>query len=206
MKKANEEASDYMNYEEIKISALLQLSTETPVINSGGRTNRGEPGKPGTFVPEAVYVGAVGARFETPGVMEHEDMVRDGKLDVVKYKERMKISFETYLIEANARGAAAGKRVFCHVVGLGLGVWQFDQSQTKLYLEAFKETLQYLYSKGQLSNIGVVDMSWIKQDLNFDDLNIGPIVVKFSKRNPFDNDLEASIYKILISLKHDISA
>ena len=51
-----------MSYDEIKISALLQLSTQTVVINNGNRNNVGKPGDAGTFIDNGVYVGAVGAR------------------------------------------------------------------------------------------------------------------------------------------------
>ena len=67
----------FLSYDEIKISALLQLSTPTLLINSGSRHNVGRLGERGTFTSEAVYVGAVGARFEVPGRMEYEDMIRD---------------------------------------------------------------------------------------------------------------------------------
>ena len=52
-----------MTYEELKISALVQLSTETLLINDGGRYNRGQPGNPGSFLEEAVYIGDVVQRI-----------------------------------------------------------------------------------------------------------------------------------------------
>ena len=69
---------DYMSYDEIKLSAFLQMSSPVAPINSGSRHNRGVPNQ-GSIQhdSEAVYVGAVGARFEKPGFMEHEDFVLD---------------------------------------------------------------------------------------------------------------------------------
>ena len=46
-----------------ELQALLcQVSSPTLLINSGGRDNIGRVGEEATFVGEAVYVGAVGAR------------------------------------------------------------------------------------------------------------------------------------------------
>merc|ERR1711963_90807 len=69
---------DYMSYDEVKLSVFLQMSSPVAPINSGNRHNRGVPNQ-GSIQhdSEAVYVGAVGARFEKPGFMEHEDFVLD---------------------------------------------------------------------------------------------------------------------------------
>ena len=127
---------------------------------------------------------------------------RYDELNEEKYKERMKISFETFLIEADERGKTIDKKVYCHVVGLGLGVWQHGdgEHQTKLYLEAFKETLELLYRSGRLQNIGVVDFSWIGELISFTDINISSITIKFSRRNPFANDLPVNMLLLLYNL------
>jgi hypothetical protein len=39
---------------------------------------------------------------------------------------------EIFLAEAQDRAAAVGKKAFCHVVGLGLGVWQVDPKQQQI--------------------------------------------------------------------------
>ena len=54
---------DYTTYDEIKIGALLQVSSPVLPINAGSRQNRAQQGKEGTFVKDAVYVGAVGPRL-----------------------------------------------------------------------------------------------------------------------------------------------
>ena len=136
-KARKDKLQNFLSYDEIKISALIQLSTETFLINSGSRNNKGEKGRYGSFIPEAVYVAAVGARFEKPGRMDYQDIViseldKDtvfesyynqkilqpkpetvGKheLDFSRYKQRMKISFETFLLEANKRGADQRRKV-----------------------------------------------------------------------------------------------
>ncbi|KAG0730423.1 hypothetical protein GWK47_028287 [Chionoecetes opilio] len=64
---------DYMSYDEMKLSALLAVSSRSVFINDGGRHNRGLPGSSESFVPEGVIVGIVGARLEREGVMEWQD-------------------------------------------------------------------------------------------------------------------------------------
>lgn len=61
---------EYLSYEEMEIAALLSISVPTFFINKGERTNAGGPGAKGTFIDEGIYVGAVGARFEIPDLME----------------------------------------------------------------------------------------------------------------------------------------
>ena len=182
----------FLSYDEIKISALLQLSAPSVLINRGDRNNVGRPAEKGTFTEEAVYVGVVGARFEVPGRMEYQDMIihpeqnvesngygeqnentiqgvlarfygrqnnlplyQEAQLKQERYVEtalgsrvfldkdlytrRIQISAETFLIEAEHRGSQADKHVYCHVVGLGLGVWKKSLELNKLFL---RESLQ----------------------------------------------------------------
>ena len=122
-------------------------------------------GKPssinGEHDTEAVYVGAVGARFEQPNLMEWQEMITSkstdsgskdfpivnlflkfylerlkfenldfqGTFNAPIYKERITISAETYLLEANQRGKLKESKVHVVVVGLGLGVWQNSDHQ-----------------------------------------------------------------------------
>lgn len=74
-KTARSQLDIFLSYDEIKISALVQASTPTLLINSGSRDNIGRVGEPGSFIKEAVYVGVVGARFEMPGRMEHQEVL-----------------------------------------------------------------------------------------------------------------------------------
>lgn len=66
---------DYISYDEMQISALLSMSTPTYFINDGARQNHGKAAQPGTFEPEGIYVGQVGARFERPDYMEWSHMI-----------------------------------------------------------------------------------------------------------------------------------
>ena len=131
---------------------------------------------------EAVYVGAVGPRFEKPNFMDWQEIINDKssesdykdspianlflklyserlgfeasscsakiKDDLVQYihsyhyctfnapiyRERISISAETYLLEANQRGKSMGLNVHVVVVGLGLGVWEFPEIHNQVCL------------------------------------------------------------------------
>jgi hypothetical protein len=73
------------------------------------------------------------------------------------YLRRIQITIETFLIEANSRGLKTNKRVYVHVVGLGLGVWMLvPKIQQRIYLEAFHNSLMKL----RLPFIACIDFSW----------------------------------------------
>ena len=82
--------------------------------------------------------------------------------DNAMFKKRCAISFDTLLIEAQARGKVLNKQVYVHVVGIGLGVWQCVQHQPTLFMQSFEERLQVLGSK--LSNVAVIHFSWFPFD------------------------------------------
>lgn len=66
---------DYLSYDEMKVSALLSVSSESFFINDGSRKNKGVPGKPGSFQEEGVIAGMVGARLKKAGYMEWQDCI-----------------------------------------------------------------------------------------------------------------------------------
>jgi hypothetical protein len=55
----------------------------------------------------------------------------------------MAISLESFFADANDRGQAAGKQVYCHIVGLGLGVWQIHKNQENWFIDVYG--FYYLY-------------------------------------------------------------
>ncbi len=59
--------ADYLSYDEMELSALLGVSVPTYFINEGSRGNNAAFDKLST----GVLIGAVGARFEIPGRMDH---------------------------------------------------------------------------------------------------------------------------------------
>jgi len=62
-------------------------------------------------------------------------------LDMELYYRRMKVIAETFLLDAQARAAAQGTKAFCHLVGLGIGVWSLATAEqaaviVQTYLDA----------------------------------------------------------------------
>ncbi len=53
------------------------------------------------------------------------------------YEQRVRLSAETLLAEANARAGAEGKKAYVHVVGLGLGVWKLIAAQEVIFKFSF---------------------------------------------------------------------
>ncbi|KAH8420521.1 hypothetical protein KR009_011113 [Drosophila setifemur] len=68
--------SSVLSYDEMKLSALLYVSTHSEFINDGSRNNAGrvETNK-SRIEGEGVIIGLIGARFERPNVMEYQDMM-----------------------------------------------------------------------------------------------------------------------------------
>jgi hypothetical protein len=131
--------------------------------------------------------------------------------DTKIYKERMKLVLKPFFIDANDRGAQEGKKVYCHIVGLGLGVWQIDAVQARYLLEACNEllgqsSLPYIKSLPYISD---VDFSWfpgtyqeiggIKNGGHIT-RNHQSIAVHFSKRNPADKLQGADADKLLVAM------
>jgi len=242
---------DYLTYDEIKISAFLQVSSPIAPINNGHRGNRGK--KDINHIDEAIYVGAVGSRFAKPNRMEYQEIiiskkqnqlengygpldkrVRLNTLDVftefyglkyfplfseifennftehkkyphikVKsseqlmfnsdvYERRMEITIETFLIEANYRGKCRSKKVYVHVVGLGLGVWMLDPGiQNKIYLDCFRNIL----NKTSFPYISDIDFSWVEPDdiwkkiSKLKDFSGTEVTINFTRNDPFENSV-----------------
>ena len=115
-------------------------------------------------------------------------------LHVAGYRQRLRISFETLLAEADHRAATASRKAYVHVVGLGLGVWRIYSGQVDLFTTEMVETAARL----RLQNISDVDFSWVvntgKQSVTFGEriLTDGELIpgtnmkMHVSKRNPWD--------------------
>ena len=53
------------------------------------------------------------------------------------YEQRIRITAETLLIEANDRAKMANKKAYVHVVGLGLGIWKVINEQHVSFFKIF---------------------------------------------------------------------
>ena len=112
----------------------------------------------------------------------------DFLFDKEVYTSRIQVSAETFLIEANSRGKIEGRDIYCHVVGLGLGVWQVSRVQNKYFLRAWVRAL----AASKFDHIKDIDFSWIAKSEEVTELQdkskFGDtdITIHFSRRNPFD--------------------
>lgn len=111
--------------------------------------------------------------------------------DTAIYKKRLAVVIEPFLFDANQRGKEQNKKVYLHIVGLGLGVWQVSPLQAKYMLEVYEELL----TKHHLPFISDINFSWFPAEYqkmgNYTDGSTitkanNSIKVHFSKRNPAD--------------------
>ncbi|KAH8289413.1 hypothetical protein KR054_004945 [Drosophila jambulina] len=244
------ELASVLSYDEIKLAALLYVSTHSEFINDGRRANGGEVAQDKSRIErEGVIIGLIGARFERPNVMEYQDImitrtqntqakgygggsnsssqpeadlrrvwrefyaepqdflyeklpsnssrfekVSEDYFDQQVMRKRYAITFDTLLLEAQARAVAAGKPAYIHVVGIGLGVWKVSERQERTFFEAFDDRLLALGE--QLTHIGVVHFSWFHLPrvgrlydgalLSIKNHPQGGIQIRNSARNPAD--------------------
>jgi hypothetical protein len=178
---------NYLSYDEIMLSSLLGVSGPSFFINTGSRRNCAKPAREGSYQSRGIIVGLVGSRFEREHRMDSVHIlpppkpnqntpplqdpvittmiqtffggIRDStqEFDVPMYKARTRITADMFLLEANARAAAAGKKAWAYVVGLGLGVWQYYQQQREWYIEVFGEAIAEL----NLAHVGTIEFAYI---------------------------------------------
>ncbi|KAG7202883.1 hypothetical protein KM043_010031 [Ampulex compressa] len=65
-----------LSYDEIKLSAMMVVSSHSEFINDGSRKNRGVVSSdPDSVQPRGVIMGVIGTRFHRPRVMEYQDIL-----------------------------------------------------------------------------------------------------------------------------------
>ena len=79
-----------------------------------------------------------------------------GYFNVQIYKRRMRISIDTFLLEANDRAKSKGIKAYVVLTGLGLGMWMKTKLQTDLLIQAHAEALEEL----SLPHIAAVNFCW----------------------------------------------
>ena len=80
-------------------------------------------------------------------------------LNMDAFRRRVRLVAEPFLLDANARARAAGATAYCHVVGLGLGVWALHQRrQAPAMVDVYGALLHELGPA--LAHVGDVDFSW----------------------------------------------
>jgi len=120
-------------------------------------------------------------------------------LDTKIYKKRMQMAIVPFLLEANRRGVQGGKKVYCHVVGLGLGIWQKTPEQAKIMMQVYADCIR----EASLSNISDIDFSWFPESAKEQrfDLSLNPdLNIHFSKRNPADKLINNDKDKLLVAM------
>lgn len=102
------------------------------------------------------------------------------------YKKRMRLTAEQFFSDAVQRSKSEGKKVYAHVVGLGLGVWMIDDRQESWFLEAYADIIL----KTDLAGISDIDFSWFDKATYWSKLKVWlagktrGITIHFSKREP----------------------
>ena len=91
------------------------------------------------------------------------------------YKKRIKMTIDSFLLDANERAKEQGKKAYVHVIGIGLGVWMVYPNQQRWLLEEYIHSIQTL----PLSHIGFVDFSWF--DTHFIPREIGKFQQQFEE-------------------------
>lgn len=107
------------------------------------------------------------------------------------YKKRMKMVIEPFLLDANERGKEVNKKVYAHIVGLGLGVWQKFNKQPQLLVDVYADILK----NNALAYIQTLNFSYFPADVTScggiphnGTFTAGGnnIKILFSKRDPAD--------------------
>ncbi len=205
---------EYLSYDELMLGSLIGVSSPSFFINDGNRYNQAKMGEPRSFEDRGIVIGLVGSRFERQDRMDSIFVLPPGNsphqhpeltdifsnffgasrkpalptldFNVPMFRARIRITVDLLLLESNARAAATNKKAHTYVVGLGLGVWQANDSQAQYYIETFTTALSAL----ALPHIGTLEFAWINdvpaqtQHDVIGEAGKQGIKVLFSKRNP----------------------
>jgi len=119
--------------------------------------------------------------------------------DRMIYCTRLRMVIEPFLMEANQRGAIAGKEVYCHVVGLGLGVWKRFGEQEEIMLNTYAQIIQ----ENNFAHIADIDFSYFSLKVCAevkDGQKLNNITLHFSARNPAAKLTGVDANKLLVAM------
>ena len=153
------------------------------------------------------YESGVGENTTFPIYKSHLDeniytkLPFDHYLNNQVYKTRMKMTIEPFLRDANQRAQDLGKEAYCHVVGLGIGVWAVHQvKQAELIYQVYKCILEE--NPNDFDLISDIDFSYFPpnsgENDNFKGLNTH-IKIIFSKNNPFSLENSDKNGKLIVA-------
>jgi len=127
-------------------------------------------------------------------------------LDKIIYKKRLELVLFPFLVDANRRGKISNKKAYCHVVGLGTGVWALDKNaQEQLMLEVYEKLLNTYH----FSYIADINFSWFEKPIShnttlYDGALItqanNKIKIHFSKRDPAEKLIAEDENKLLVAM------
>lgn len=102
--------------------------------------------------------------YENIKTSDNDRFINNGSaiLDKEALIKRYAISFDTLLLEAQSRALKSNKKAFIHVVGIGLGVWQYTPNQHEIFMQAFEQRLIALGNL--LTHVAVIFFSWFPFD------------------------------------------
>ncbi|RVE42890.1 hypothetical protein evm_012470 [Chilo suppressalis] len=80
----------------------------------------------------------------------------------VTYYRRLRVMFDTVLVEADSRAKHEGKHAFVNIIGAGLGVWKYSPHQTDIFVLSVLRRVRALLVAGRLHHVSDVNMAYIK--------------------------------------------
>jgi len=106
-------------------------------------------------------------------------------LNPALYKMRIQSTARVALLEANRRAQESNAVAYCHIVGLGLGVWKLDNKQHDIYVDTFIETAKVLH----LPYVGDIYFTYLEKHqspAHITSQSGNSIQLHFGKRDPAD--------------------
>ena len=112
----------------------------------------------------------------------------------------MAVPIYLYLRDANIRGVLANKKVYGHVVPLGLGAWQIVSQQGQLLVDAYTDVLSQMQGN-EIPNVTDLDFSEFPSGLQWEALrkNAQNINIIVSTRSPADKFIRNNVGKLLVA-------
>lgn len=93
---------NYLRYDEMLFSSLLQASAKTKFINKCDRYNNGIKVDKSKIIEEGIVSGVVGPRFELPGFMDHKFMVvQNGQTEAPNKESIEQVLYKYYFDATN---------------------------------------------------------------------------------------------------------
>lgn len=197
----------YMEYAHM----IINPKQNTAANGYGAQANPDNPKTKELRLWAELYGSRVGGTVALPDFEEAKNdttgrfLPIQGKyLDTFVYKQHLKLSLESFLLESNEQAKKQGKKAYLHLVGLGLGAWGVHSEQTELMLEVYADLLK----QHKLDNISDMNFSYFpsksKKCGNVGDQEIfdnrgNPIKIHFSKRDPAEKLVGEDAGKLLIA-------